>query len=94
MLSRTGWYGHRYPEFCPERFLPERATHRVRQAYMPFSIGPRQCIGNSFALLEASLILACVAQRFELHLLSGTEVQPQALFVLRPNRDLLMSLHP
>jgi hypothetical protein len=44
--------------------------------------------------LEASLILACIAQRFELRLMPGTEVQPQAVLVLRPNRDLLMTLHP
>jgi cytochrome P450 len=91
---------HRHPAFWedpdrfdPERFTPERSAFRDKYAYIPFSIGPRQCIGNSFSLLEASLILACIAQRFELHLLPGTEVQPQPLFVLRPNRDLLMSLH-
>jgi cytochrome P450 len=92
---------HRHPAFWeqpdlfdPERFTPERSANRKRYAYIPFSIGPRQCIGSNFALLEASLILACIAQRFELRLLSGIEVQPQALFVLRPNRDLWMTLHP
>jgi len=92
---------HRHPTFWenpelfdPERFTPERSASRDKYAYIPFSIGPRQCIGNSFSLLEASLILTCIAQRFELHLLPGIEVQPQPLFVLRPNRDLLMSLHP
>ncbi len=91
---------HRHPafweqpdQFDPERFSPERSADRKRNAYMPFSIGPRQCIGSNFALLEAGLILACIAQRFELHLLPDTEVQPQPLFVLRPNRDLLMTLH-
>jgi cytochrome P450 len=91
---------HRHPAFWeqperfdPERFTPERISRRERYAYIPFSIGPRQCIGNGFALLEASLILACIAQRFELRLIPGIEVKPQALFVLRPNRDLLMSLH-
>jgi cytochrome P450 len=67
---------------------------RKRYAYIPFSVGQRQCIGSRFALLEAGLILACVAQRYELRLLPGVEVQPQALFVLRPNRDLLFTLHP
>jgi cytochrome P450 len=91
---------HRHPAFWeqperfdPERFTPEHISRRERYAYIPFSIGPRQCIGNGFALLEASLILACIAQRFELRLIPGIEVKPQALFVLRPNRDLLMSLH-
>ena len=91
---------HRHPgfwenpdQFDPDRFTPERSADRNRYAYIPFSIGPRQCIGNTFGLLEASLVLACIAQRFELHLLPGIEIQPQPLFVLRPNRDLLMSLH-
>jgi cytochrome P450 len=92
---------HRHPAFWeapdlfdPERFTTERSAGRHKYAYIPFSIGPRQCIGNSFALLEASLILASITQRFELRLSDGIEVQPQALFVLRPNRDLLMHLHP
>ncbi len=91
---------HRHPgfweqpdQFDPERFTPERSVNRARYAFLPFSGGPRQCIGSRFAQLEASLILACVAQRYELRLVSGTEVQPQALFVLRPNRDMLFSLH-
>ena len=91
---------HRHPAFWedperfdPERFTQERSANRPRYVYIPFSAGPRMCIGSNFALLEASLILACIAQQFELHLQAGTEVQPQPLFVLRPNRDLMMSLH-
>jgi cytochrome P450 len=92
---------HRHPGFWenpeafdPERFLPERSAGRNKFAYIPFGAGPRQCIGNNFGLMEACLVIACVAQRFELHLLPGIDVQPQALFVLRPSRDLMMSLHP
>jgi len=92
---------HRHPAFWeqpdlfdPERFTHERSVNRKRYTYIPFSTGPPQCLGAPFAQLEANLIMARIAQRFELHLLSGTDVQPQALFVLRPNRDLLMTLHP
>lgn len=92
---------HRHPGFWenpetfdPERFLPERSARQNKYAYIPFGAGPRQCIGNNFGLMEACLVIACVAQRFELHLLPGIDVQPQALFVLRPSRDLMMSLHP
>jgi cytochrome P450 len=92
---------HRHTEFWespdvfdPERFLPERSARRHKFAYIPFGAGPRQCIGNSFGLMEATLAIACVAQRFQLRLLPGVQVAPQALFVLRPNRDMLMSLHP
>jgi cytochrome P450 len=91
---------HRHPAFWedpdrfdPQHFAPGKDQGRHKFAYIPFGGGPRQCIGNGFGLLEASLIIACVAQRFELQLMPGIEVQPQAIFVLRPNRDLLMSLH-
>lgn len=92
---------HRHPAywespdiFDPERFTPERSAGRNKHVYMPFSIGPRQCIGNTFALLEAGLILARIAQHFELRLSPGIEIQPHALYVLRPNRAVLMHLHP
>ena len=92
---------HRHPAFWdePERFNPERfsaenSAGRHKFSYVPFGAGPRQCIGNNFGLMEAALVIACMAQRFELHLMPGIEAEPQALFVLRPGRDLLMSLHP
>ena len=92
---------HRHPGFWdqpgifnPERFSPENSKGRHKYAYVPFGGGPRQCIGNNFGLMEAALVIACVLQRFELHAIPGMEVHPQALFVLRPNRDVMMSLHP
>jgi len=91
---------HRHPAFWdepeifnPERFSPENSAGRHKFSYVPFGAGPRQCIGNNFGLMEACLIIACIAQHFELHLMPGIEAEPQALFVLRPGRDLMMSLH-
>ena len=62
---------HHLPEFWPdperfdpERFAPGADTDRPRYAYLPFGGGPRQCIGNSFALTEATLVTAAIAQRF------------------------------
>jgi cytochrome P450 len=90
---------HRHPQFWeepdrfdPDRFLPERAAQRHKFAYIPFGAGPRQCIGNNLGLMEATLIIANVAQHFELRLAPGAEVVPQAVFVLRPKRDLMMTL--
>jgi cytochrome P450 len=88
----------RHPDFWPNplRFDPARfldgAGPPARFAYIPFGGGPRLCIGDQFALLEARLILASVAQRFRLHLLPGHPVQVDALVTLRPRHGLLMTL--
>jgi cytochrome P450 len=92
-LHRHPGFWDRPDTFNPERFSPENAKGRNKFAYIPFGAGPRQCIGNNFGLMEAALVMACILQRFELHLIPGMEVHPQALFVLRPNRDVMMSLH-
>jgi cytochrome P450 len=91
---------HRHPAFWdnpdtfdPEHFAPANLPGRHKFAYIPFGGGPRQCIGNNLGLLEARLVIACVAQQYELRLQPGIEVQPQALFVLRPRREIPMSLH-
>jgi len=64
---------HRLPEiwgnpetFDPDRFLPEKSQGRPRFAYFPFGAGPRQCIGAGLALLEAQMIVAMAAQRYQL----------------------------
>ena len=80
--------------FDPERFNPERAKGRPYFAYFPFGGGPRLCIGNNFALMEAKLVLATVAQRYRLELVPGHPVEPEPLVTLRPKHGLLMTLHP
>jgi cytochrome P450 len=92
---------HRHPAFWeepeafdPERFTPERSAGRPRFAYIPFGGGPRQCIGNTFAMMEAQLVLATVAQRYCLRLVPGHPVEPQVLLTLRPRYGLPMTLHP
>jgi len=80
--------------FDPERFTPEQAANRPRYAYFPFGGGPRQCIGNEFALMEATLVLATVARQYRLHLVPGHPVEPYPIFTLRPRHGVLMTLHP
>jgi cytochrome P450 len=80
--------------FDPERFLPENEARIPRYAYFPFGGGPRICIGSSFALLEARLILAAIAGRWRLTLAPGHDVEPEALITLRPKHGLRMQLHP
>lgn len=79
--------------FDPERFTPERSAGRPRYAYFPFGGGPRQCIGNEFALMEAQLVVATVAQRYRLYVVPGHAVVPYPIFTLRPRHGVLMSLH-
>jgi cytochrome P450 len=82
---------HRHPEFWsdpetfdPGRFLPEIAAQRHKSAYIPFIAGPRQCIGNQFALLEMLLVLVTLLQRLRLRYARLTTPIPQPLLTLRP----------
>ncbi len=99
MLSQ--WMTHRHPKFWedPERFEPERfsaegAAGRPRYAYFPFSGGPRQCIGNVFALTEAQLVLATIAQNYRLRLVPDHPIELQPLITLRPRHGVKMTLEP
>jgi cytochrome P450 len=92
---------HRLPAYWPEptrfdptRFDPDAAHERPRFAYMPFGGGPHQCIGNTFALMEATLILATVGQRYRLRLPAGAAVMPEPKTTLRPGGGLPMLLEP
>lgn len=78
--------------FRPERFAPEAAAKRHRFAYFPFSGGPRQCIGNSFALMEAQLLLATVARRYRLREAPGFTMEAESNVTLRPKGALPMHL--
>ena len=75
-----------YPDplaFKPERMLPDAKKQRPRERYLPFGAGPRVCIGAHFALIEAQLALATMAQKatFQLH---RAHVEPEPLVTLRP----------
>ncbi len=94
------WNAHYDPRFWdepdrfdPERFTAERSANRAAFAYLPFGAGPRQCIGNIFALSEAQLVLASMAQRYQLRLRPGHLVTPRPIFVLRTSHGLPMTAH-
>jgi cytochrome P450 len=85
------WYEE--PEaFRPERWREEVASRLPKFAYFPFGGGPRQCIGNFFATMEAVLVLATVAQRFRLRLAPGHAVELLPAMSLRPRAGVWVEL--
>lgn len=79
-------------KFDPERFNTENEPGIQRYAYVPFGGGPRVCIGNAFAMMEARLILAAVASRYRLTLQPGQTVDMLPLITLNPKGGLPMTL--
>jgi cytochrome P450 len=78
--------------FEPERFTPAAVARRHRFAYLPFGGGPRICIGNGFAIAEAQIILAAIAQCYRVHLAANHVVQPIGLLTLRPKNGVWVTL--
>ena len=78
--------------FDPERFSPERSAGRPHYVYFPFGGGPRMCIGQGFAITEAQVLLATIAQRYRLDLLPGHPIVPEPHVTLRPRNGLPMLL--
>jgi cytochrome P450 len=88
---------HRHPRlwdepdaFRPERFADDEVEKRHKFAYLPFSAGPRKCIGDQFAMSEGQLILASVAQRFGLALAPDQRIDTAALITLNPKHGMKM----
>jgi cytochrome P450 len=98
-VSLSQWVVHRDPrwyespdEFRPERWEGDLLKRLPRFAYFPFGGGPRQCIGNTFALMETALILATIARKFRLELVPGQTVTPLASITLRPRHGIRVTL--
>ena len=91
---------HRCPRYFPnpERFDPERFTEiakkeRPQFAYFPFGGGARVCIGEHFAKMEGTLVLAAIAQRYKLALIPGQTIVPEPKMTLRPKNGIRVRLH-
>ncbi len=76
--------------FDPTRFLGEARTKIDRFSYLPFGVGPRICIGQAFALQEATIVLAMAASQFDFALKEGAKVWPLLNVTLRPENGLPM----
>jgi len=90
---------HRHEEFWdqpdvfdPDRFAPEAVKARDRYVYLPFGAGPRICIGMSFALMEATVVLAVLVSSMRLRLRPGYIPQPKLRITLRPAGGMPMRL--
>jgi cytochrome P450 len=94
------WVMHRDPRFFqhPEKFDPNRWTAERAQAipkfaYFPFGAGPRGCVGQSFAMMEAILLLACIAQKFQLRVPADYQAVPMPSVTLRPKNGVQAVVH-
>jgi cytochrome P450 len=79
-------------QFSPSRFSPENEAKIHKYAYMPFGAGPRICIGNHFALMEAQILLSMMVSRYTLHLEPGQMVEAQRQITTSPKGGLSMRL--
>lgn len=85
------WYPDPF-RFDPERWTPEARATRPKFAYFPFGGGPRVCIGEAFAWMEGTLVIATLAQKWRLHLVPGHRVETEPLVTLRPKGGIQMRL--
>jgi cytochrome P450 len=75
-------------QFRPERWAGDFAKRLPRYAYFPFGGGQRQCIGNTFAMMETTLVVATVVPRCHFNLVAGHPVVPRAVVTLRPAQGI------
>lgn len=80
--------------FDPERFLPGQSPGIHRCAFLTFGAGERGCMGRAFAMVEATIALAALAQRYRFDLLATTRPRTQVRLTLRPRGGLPMTIHP
>jgi len=89
----TGRHAGFWPDpeaYDPTRFTPERIAARPRFAYFPFGGGKHQCIGNELALMESQIVLAMLAQRYEIAMDPVAQVKTRARIALQPTPHPMM----
>ena len=92
VMQRDARYYAEPERFNPDRWTPEFRAALPKFAYFPFGGGPRQCIGESFAWMELILMLATIAQRWQLRLVPGHPVATQPVVTLRTKHGMKMTV--
>jgi cytochrome P450 len=101
MIMLSPYVTHRLPQvwerpgvFDPDRFAQGRETDRPRYAFFPFGGGPRMCIGNNFALMEAPALLSMILQAFTIEPVPGYALKAQPAATLRPRPGIFVRIRP
>ena len=88
------YWGHDADKFRPERFGEGGARRPGSGAFIPFSMGPRACIGRAFSMLEAKLVMAMLVQRFSFSVSPSYRHAPTAALSLQPEYGMPLILCP
>ncbi len=91
-LHHNAEYWDAPENFDPDRFTPHQSEKQHRFAYLPFSAGPRKCIGNEFAMMEGTLVLAMLLQRYRISLVEGQTVVPNLSATLKPSPGIQVKM--
>ena len=94
VTHRDARYFEEPDAFKPERWTPEAVERLPKYAYFPFGGGPRQCIGNYFAMMEIVLVLATIGQRFRFRLDPEHKVELLPVLSLRPRNGIKVIIEP